>query len=103
MIGTDLTGLVIAFAAGAAMGAGYFAGLWLTLCRMAKASSPYRLYGVSLLLRLTLLLGGFYLLAIRGYGGLLAAAVGFMVSRQLWLISKRSRGGQPAPVNHKDP
>ncbi|MEZ4485075.1 MAG: ATP synthase subunit I [Syntrophotaleaceae bacterium] len=40
MIGTDLTGLVIAFVAGAAMGAGYFAGLWLTLCHMAKASSP---------------------------------------------------------------
>jgi F1F0 ATPase subunit 2 len=103
MIGTDLTGLVIAFVAGAVMGAGYFAGLWLTLCRMAKASSPYRLYGVSLLLRLTLLLGGFYLLAIRGYGGLLASGVGFMVSRQLWLMAKRSPAGPPASVNHKDP
>ncbi len=102
MIETDLTWLVIAFAAGAALGAGYFAGLWLTLCRLPSASSPYRLYGVSLLLRLTLLLGGFYLLAVRGYGGLLAAGVGFMVSRQLWLIATRSPWGKPAPVNHKD-
>ncbi len=103
MIGTDLTGLGMALAAGAALGAGYFAGLWLTVCRLPNASSPYRFYGLSLLLRLTLVLGGFYLLAARGYGELLAAGVGFMVSRQLWLIAKRSRAGQSAPANHKDP
>jgi len=103
MIGTDLTGLGMALVAGAALGAGYFAGLWLTVCRLSNTRSPYRFYSVSLLLRLTLVLAGFYLLASGGCGDLLAAGVGFMVSRQLWLIAMRSRTGQPVRNDNQDP
>lgn len=102
MAETDLAGLGMALVAGAALGAGYFAGLWLTVCRLSNARSPYRLYGLSLLLRLTLVLAGFYLLAARGYGDLLAAGVGFMVSRQLWLMAKRSRAAQTVRDDSQD-
>jgi F1F0 ATPase subunit 2 len=91
----------MALAAGAALGAGYFAGLWLTVCRLSNTPSPYRFYSLSLLFRLTLVLAGFYLLAGRGYGYLLAAGVGFMVSRQLWLLAKRSPTVQPISVNNR--
>jgi len=90
----DTTLLVLAFFAGALLGAGYFAGLWLTVCRMPKARSPYRLYGFSLLLRLVLLLAGFYLLALRGAAVLLAGGLGFMMARQLWLLGKRGGAKQ---------
>lgn len=98
----DLTGLSMALAAGVVLGAGYFAGLWLTVCRLSNTPSPCRFYSVSLLLRLTLVLGGFYLLAAGGYGDLLAAGVGFMLSRQLWLIAKRSRPAQPVRNENQD-
>lgn len=99
----DLVGLSMALAAGAALGAGYFAGLWLTVCRLSYTPSPYRFYSVSLLLRLTLVLGGFYLLSAGGYGDLLAAGVGFMLSRQLWLMAKGSRAAQPVGNENQEP
>ncbi|MCD4689706.1 MAG: ATP synthase subunit I [Desulfuromonadaceae bacterium] len=102
MTGTDLTGLGMALAAGAALGAGYFAGLWLTVCRLANTRTPYRFYSLSLLLRLMLVLAGFYLLASRGYEDLLAAGVGFLVSRQLWLMAKRSPRVQPVRDDKQD-
>ena len=102
MTGTDLTGLGMALAAGAVLGAGYFAGLWLTVCRLPNSRSPYRFYSLSLLLRLILVLAGFYLLASRGYENLLAAGAGFMVSRQLWLIVKRSPRVQPVHNDNQD-
>ena len=102
MIGTDLAGLFIAFVAGAAMGAGYFAGLWLTVCRLSSTQSPYRFYGSSLLLRMTLVLAGFYLLAAKGYENVLVAGVGFMVSRQLWLLAKRSQTAKQVQNDNQD-
>lgn len=98
MNGIDAMQLGLAFGAGALLGAGYFAGLWFTVRCMAKASSPYRLYGLSLLLRLTLALGGLYLLAVRGTAVLLAGGVGFITARQLWLLGKRGPAKQPAKL-----
>lgn len=101
MNGVDALPLVFAFVAGALLGAGYFAGLWLTIRRMAKASSPYRLYGLSLLLRLTLALGGLYLLAARGTAVLLVGGVGFITARQLWLLGKRGPATQSVKQSAK--
>ena len=95
----ELAGLGIALAAGAALGAIFFAGLWLTVRRLSKARSPYRFYALSLLFRLMLVLAGFYLLSAGGYKDLLAAGGGFMVSRQLWLLAKRT---QTAPSVRDD-
>ncbi len=95
MNGIDTMQLVLAFVAGALLGAGYFAGLWLTVRHMQKISSPYRLYGLSLLLRLSLALGGLYLLAVRGTAVLLVGGVGFITARQLWLLGTRGVATQP--------
>jgi F1F0 ATPase subunit 2 len=103
MTGIDLTGLGMALAAGAALGAVFFGGLWLTVRRLPGTRSPYRFYSLSLLFRLTLVLAGFYLLAAGGYGVILAAGVGFLVSRQLWLMAKRSQPAPPVRDDNQDP
>lgn len=84
----------MAFGVGVLLGGGYFAGLWLTVCRMPKAPSPYRLYALSFLLRLILVLGGFYLLVLRGPLALVAGGLGFLVARQLWLLGKKGAAKQ---------
>lgn len=102
MTGTDLTGLGMALAAGAALGAIFFAGLWLTVRRLPRVRSPYRFYALSLLFRLTLVLAGFYLLAAGGTKDLLASGAGFMLSRQLWLFAKRTQTAPPVRDDKQD-
>lgn len=95
----DLAGLGLAAVAGIVLGAVYFAGLWLTVRRLPGNPSPYRLYSLSLLFRLCLLLAGFSLLATRGHKMLLVGGLGFMAARQAWLLSQRR--GALEPIRNK--
>lgn len=91
--------LLPAFAAGLALGAVFFGGLWWTVRRLAAAPRPSRLLWQSFVLRFGIALAGFYAVA-NGRGGALAVAVlGFLVMREL--IARRffpradSPGGMP--------
>jgi F1F0 ATPase subunit 2 len=78
----DALGFLASFAAGGLVGLVVFGGLWLTLRDLDRARHPaVRVLG-SLLLRLGVVLGLFYLLI--DYGGwqhALAAALGFTLMR----------------------
>ena len=91
--------LLPAFAAGLALGAVFFGGLWWTVRRLAVAPRPSRLLWQSFALRFAIALAGFYA-AANGRGGALAVAVlGFLVMREL--IARRfftradASGGMP--------
>ncbi len=80
----------LGLAAGAALGALYFGGLWLTVTRVPRTRRPYLLLGGSFVARTAAVLTGFYLLLPHGWMAQAVAMVGFLVARQLWL---RVKGG----------
>jgi F1F0 ATPase subunit 2 len=81
-----LTGIMIltaAFAAGLALGAFYFIGLWQTVRRLPSAVSPVRLILGSIVLRLAVLTGGFYFIMGGHWERLAVALLGFVVMRKI--------------------
>jgi F1F0 ATPase subunit 2 len=81
---TVLLYLIAAFTAGTALGAVYFTALWHTVRQLASAKSPARLLLVSYVLRLAVVLAGFYLLMGDGHWErLVAATLGFVIVRKI--------------------
>ena len=76
--------LLPAFAAGASLGVLFFYGLWITIKNIDQARNPAARMLGSMLLRLSVVLTGFYSVGYyTGFTGLLAAASGFMLARLL--------------------
>jgi F1F0 ATPase subunit 2 len=76
-----------AVAAGAGLGAIFFGGLWWTVRRAASSARPAQCIVVSALLRMSMALGGFYLVAGGHWERLLLCLVGFIAARAVvtWL------------------
>jgi F1F0 ATPase subunit 2 len=72
-----------AFAAGVLGGAAYFAGLWLTVCRITRTRHPIILVFTSMLLRMVALLLGFYFIMHGRWERLLACLAGVLLARAL--------------------
>ena len=76
--------LVAAFAAGLALGAFYFTALWRTVCQLPKTHSPARLMLVSFVVRMAVVMAGFYLVMGGEHWERLAAAMlGFIIMRKI--------------------
>lgn len=76
------------FIVGLGLGLFYFGGLWLTLRQLPQTQHPFRLIGVSFLLRFGISLGIFYLILSRDRGlpslfSLLACFLGFLLIRTI--------------------
>ncbi len=79
------SGLVLglAVAAGLLLGGLFFGGLWWTVRRGVTSKRPALLFLGSSLLRMALVVVGFYLIAEGDWRRLLAAMVGFVLARLL--------------------
>jgi F1F0 ATPase subunit 2 len=76
--------MVAAFAAGLALGAFYFIALWHTVQRLPAAHGSARLMLVSFVLRIAVVLAGFYLIMGGEHWERLAAAMlGFIIIRKI--------------------
>lgn len=73
--------LILVFIAGAALGYGYFAGLWWTVRRMSNSEHPVQWMVGSAIIRLSVVLIGFWSLMAGRWENLLAAILGFLVAR----------------------
>ena len=82
---------VLATLAGVGLGVIFFGGLWWTVRRGLASPRPAQWFILSLLLRLTLALGGFYLVGGADWRRLLACLCGFVIAR---IIVVRG-GGMP--------
>jgi F1F0 ATPase subunit 2 len=81
---TMLLTLIAAFTAGLALGAVYFTALLHTLQQLPSAKSPARLLLGSLILRMAVVMVGFYLIMGTGHWERLAAAMlGFIIIRKI--------------------
>lgn len=91
------TRILAAALAGALLGGLYFGGLWLTIERVQRSKRPGFLLFISFLIRLGLVMAGFYLVAGGDLGRLVACLAAFLVTR--WLFIKWL---QPGPKNRSD-
>lgn len=86
-----------ALLAGVLLGAIFFGGLWWTVRRGVSSKQPAILFLFSLLLRIVIVLAGFYVAARGDWRGMLACLLGFVLARLLvtWLTrppaAKRSQ------------
>lgn len=78
-------GLITALAGGMALGALFFAGLWLTVRTLGLSRHPGLLMAASYVLRMLLLIGGLYLLGSGNWQSFAAALTGIIVTRTLML------------------
>jgi F1F0 ATPase subunit 2 len=63
------------------LGVGFFAGLWWTVQKGLTAKNPALWFFGSTLLRVSLVLGGFYLIARDDWRALLVGLLGFVIAR----------------------
>ena len=79
--------LILSLLAGVLLGTIFFGGLWWTIRRGISSKQPAALFFFSLLLRTTITLTGFYVVARGDWRRVLTCLVGFFLARILvtWL------------------
>jgi F1F0 ATPase subunit 2 len=89
----DLVALAAALTAGLTLGVIFFAGLWWTVIRGVSSSRPALWFICSKLLRMAIVLGGFYLVGGDRWERWLACLLGFGLARVVvWRLTR-----PPAP------
>lgn len=86
----DVLPLAIAGVAGLALGVIFFGGLWLTVNRGAASERPALWFIGSLLLRMSVVISGFYFVSGGHWQRLLTCLVGFAVARHIVMRLTRS-------------
>jgi F1F0 ATPase subunit 2 len=81
--------LIIPFIGGLLLSGFYFAALWLTVRRLPQSDHPLLTLGVSVVLRMSVLLGGFYGLMQGHWERLVACLAGFFIVRTLWVVQMK--------------
>jgi len=77
----DSLDIGLAMIEGAMLGAIFFGGLWWTVRKAVTASQPALWFFSSMLLRMSIVVLGFYFILGDDWRGLLAGLFGFMVAR----------------------
>jgi F1F0 ATPase subunit 2 len=77
----ELLFLAMALAAGVLLGAIFFGGLWRTVRKGVSSRQPALWFFVSLLLRMSIALAGFYFVSGGRWERLLLCLLGFVVAR----------------------
>ena len=93
------TTLTLALAAGLLLGAIFFGGLWWTIRRAVSSRRPGAWFVGSLLTRMAVCVGGFFLVARGDWRRLLACLLGFLIARILVVRLTRKpakRGSRPS-------
>ncbi len=87
--------LLLAWVAGGALGAIFFGGLWWTVRRSITSPRPALWFLGSMLLRMSIALAGFYIVARGQWERLLVCLLGFVMARLVvvWL-TRPSRENQ---------
>ncbi|MCW9705850.1 ATP synthase subunit I [Fodinibius salsisoli] len=86
--------ILISLIAGLLLGTIYFMGLWYTVKKITGKGRPYLLVFCSFVIRISLVLFGFYLLVLLHWSYLILAFLTFLLTRQM-IIHKI---GKPANI-----
>jgi F1F0 ATPase subunit 2 len=95
----EIPSLILALAAGVLLGAIFFGGLWWTIRRGISSNHPALWFLGSMLLRTSIVLGGFFLVGRGHWERLLACLLGFVIGRLVvtWL-TRMPRQNQIRPA-----
>jgi len=93
----EIVSLTLALAAGVLLGAIFFGGLWLTVCKGASSQQPALWFFGSLLLRMSIALAGFYFVSGGHWQRLLLCLFGFVMARLAVTWLTRSSGESQTP------
>lgn len=95
--------LAYAFAAGVLLGAMFYGGLWWTVRRAVSSKRVAPWFLGSLLLRMGMALGGFYLVAAGHWQRLLLCLLGFVLARLavMWLTRKQEEDIAPQALENR--
>lgn len=100
----DLLAVVLAFLAGAGLGAIFFGGLWWTIRKGLTSERPALWFTGSMLLRTGIVLGGFYFVSDGQWQRLMICLFGFLMARvaitRLTRPAKAVPSGLAAEVDH---
>jgi F1F0 ATPase subunit 2 len=77
----EIFGFTMALVTGVLLGAIFFGGLWWTVRKGFSSTQPALWFLASMLLRTSIVLGGFYLVARDHWGRLLVCLLGFVAAR----------------------
>ena len=94
----ELTPLAASLAAGLLLGGIFFGGLWLTVRKALASQRPALWFLCSLLLRMSVALGGFFVVADGRWERLSACLVGFVLAR--FFITRLTKSQAGDPQNH---
>jgi len=89
--------LALALVAGGGLGCIFFGGLWYTVRQGLKARQPALWFLVSLLVRMSVVLVGFYLVGHSDWRRLAACLAGFVIAR--FVVVRQTR---PASASTKE-
>ncbi|MFA5182370.1 MAG: ATP synthase subunit I [Syntrophales bacterium] len=90
------TTLLVPFILGSLIGLLYFSGLWQMVQRLPDARTPLRILLFSYVGRMTMTLGGFYVIMDGTWERLAAAMAGFLILR-IFLVRRFGRTPDPSP------
>jgi F1F0 ATPase subunit 2 len=80
---TDAGFLVLAFTTGMALGAFFSLNLWATVRKMTNEHTPWYILVGNFMLRMGVVLAGFYIVMAGHWERLLAALLGFVLMREI--------------------
>ena len=94
----NLLMLALALAAGLLLGGIFFGGLWWTVRKGVFSKSPARWFFGSLLLRMSVVLTGFYFVGRGDWQRLATCLLGFVIGRIIVMRLTRTRIENPASI-----
>ena len=90
--------LTLALAAGLLLGAIFFGGLWWTVRKGVLSKSPALWFLGSMLLRMSIVLAGFYFVGRGNWQRLVTCLLGFIIARFIVRRLTRTRVENPASI-----
>jgi F1F0 ATPase subunit 2 len=88
----DTLSLVLALVTGVLLGAMFFGGLWWTVRKGVSSKRPALWFFGSLVLRMSIVLAGFYLVTGGHWERLLPCLLGFIIAR--FIVTRLTRTGK---------
>lgn len=93
-----MTALILSLVVGMALGVFFFGGLWWTVRKATSASNPALWFFGSMMLRMAVVMSGFYLVMAGDWRRLCLALLGFIIARLLVThYSSSPQGSHHAP------
>ena len=89
----EVLSLILTFLAGIGLGTFFFGGLWFTVQKGLQSKNASLIFMASLILRVAVVMLGFYYISIDDWRKILICLLGFMIARFIitrWAKSKKS-------------